>query len=240
MKVLVPSLAATVILAGASIAPAQTTTPISELSQGSEQTISGEVTGVFGNRFVLNDGTDQILVDTGPEWYRQTNINPGQRVTVRGEAGRNDFDAFSITTADGQTVEIRSGEGPPPWAGRANQRRQAERASDQDWRGQRTGSLREGEDWGDNRRRGARAGGGEDDRQDSRSAERGRDNGRRAVPPEERQQVESTLERLGLQLSGRLRLDDNRIKGEARSARGTNYEFELDRDSYEIVELDRD
>jgi hypothetical protein len=60
------------------------------------------------------------------------------------------------------------------------------------------------------------------------------------MPAEEREQVELALERLSSQLTDPLRFDDNRIKGEARSAQGTNYEFELDRDNYEIVELDLD
>lgn len=230
MNYLATSLAAVLFL-GAASTTALAQTSISDSLGDAEQTITGDVTDVFGNRFVLDDGARRVLVDTGPDWYQQVDIREGDRVTVRGEAKRNHFDAYSITTADGQTIDIRSAEGPPPWAGGPDER-SAERSGDNDWRGERTGSLREDDDGrGDDQW-------AERSRDDSRRYERRRAN--RYVPAPERERVESALERLGLQLTGRLRFDDNRIKGEARSAQGTNYEFELDRDNYEIVELDRD
>ncbi|MEG4519815.1 MULTISPECIES: NirD/YgiW/YdeI family stress tolerance protein [unclassified Microcoleus] len=81
-------------------------------------TISGTVFSVVGNDFILDDGTGQVIVDAGPRWWRQVNLTKNERVTVVGEMDEGEFDAFSIKRADGTTIEIRSPEGPPPWAGK--------------------------------------------------------------------------------------------------------------------------
>lgn len=100
---------------------AKAQTSIEDLQQRSKGTsISGEIISVVGNDFVLDDGTGQIIVDAGPRWWQEIDLSPGEEVTVIGELGKGDeIDAYSITRGDGSTVEIRSPEGPPPWAGRS-------------------------------------------------------------------------------------------------------------------------
>ncbi|MBE9167212.1 NirD/YgiW/YdeI family stress tolerance protein [Pleurocapsales cyanobacterium LEGE 06147] len=92
---------------------------IEELQRsGAGVTISGEVVSVVGNDFVLDDGTGQIIVDAGPNWWHQIDVSQGEEVTVTGELGRGgELDAYSITRSDGSTIEIRSPGGPPPWVG---------------------------------------------------------------------------------------------------------------------------
>jgi hypothetical protein len=99
---------------------------IEELQRsGAGITVSGEVTSVVGNDFVLDDGTGQLIVDAGPNWWHQIDISEGEEVTVTGELGRGgELDAYSITRSDGSTIEIRSPGGPPPWAGDPNRHRQ--------------------------------------------------------------------------------------------------------------------
>lgn len=94
-------------------------TSIEELQQRSNgTTVSGEIISVVGNDFVLDDGTGEIIVDAGPRWWQEIDLSPGEEVTVTGELGKGgEIDAYSITRGDGSTVEIRSPEGPPPWAG---------------------------------------------------------------------------------------------------------------------------
>lgn len=98
---------------------AQTSTSIEELQQRSNgTTVSGEIISVVGNDFVLDDGTGEIIVDAGPRWWQEIDLSPGEEVTVTGELGKGDeLDAYSITRGDGSILEIRSPEGPPPWAG---------------------------------------------------------------------------------------------------------------------------
>ena len=96
----------------------QAQTRIAGLQRDRSITISGQVVSVVGNNFTLNDGTGQIIVDAGPRWWREINLSPGEQVTVTGELGeKGEFDAFNIRRANGSTIEIRSPNGPPPWAG---------------------------------------------------------------------------------------------------------------------------
>jgi hypothetical protein len=103
---------------------AQTRTNIGDLQRSNGLTIAGRVVSVVGNSFTLEDGSGQIIVDAGPRWWQPVTLAPGERVTVVGELGRSgEFDAFSITRANGSIVKIRSPQGPPPWAGSANRGR---------------------------------------------------------------------------------------------------------------------
>jgi RNase P/RNase MRP subunit p29 len=95
------------------------TTRIVDLRRPRSISITGQVESIVGNKFTLNDGSGQIIVDAGPGWWRELSLSQGEKVTVTGELGNkgNEFDAFSITRANGSTIQIRSPEGPPPWAG---------------------------------------------------------------------------------------------------------------------------
>lgn len=79
--------------------------------------ITGTVTDVFGNKFVLEDETGRVLVEAGPWFHHRLDIAQGEQLAVLGEMKQGGFDAFSIVRADGQVVEIQAPLGPPPWAG---------------------------------------------------------------------------------------------------------------------------
>ncbi|MBD6614862.1 DNA-binding protein [Komarekiella sp. 'clone 1'] len=101
------------------LAQAQTRTRISDLQQRTAgTTVSGKVTQIVGNDFIIDDGSGQLIVDAGPRWWREIDLKSGEQVTVTGELGRGgELDAFSITRADGSVIDIRPSQGPPPWAG---------------------------------------------------------------------------------------------------------------------------
>lgn len=86
--------------------PSLAQTPIGELQRNRNVTISGQVIGISGDEFMLNDGTGEILVDTNDR--KLTNLSVGEQVTVVGEYDDDDFDAFSITRQDGTTIQLRS------------------------------------------------------------------------------------------------------------------------------------
>ncbi|NJL87463.1 MAG: hypothetical protein HC886_18140 [Leptolyngbyaceae cyanobacterium SM1_1_3] len=69
----------------------------------------------------MSDGSGQIIVDAGPMWYHQINLQVGEQITMVGEYDDYDFDAFTITRANGEVLMIRGPQGPPPWAGGPNQ-----------------------------------------------------------------------------------------------------------------------
>ncbi|MEN9519539.1 MAG: hypothetical protein RLZZ381_2127 [Cyanobacteriota bacterium] len=79
--------------------------------------ISGEVTSIVGNDFMLDDGTGEVIVDAGPRWWHQIDLTTGESVTVIGEMDEGEFEAFSIARENGETIEIRPPQGPPPWSG---------------------------------------------------------------------------------------------------------------------------
>jgi uncharacterized protein YdeI (BOF family) len=104
---------------------AQSPTQINQLRRTDGIAISGRVVSIVGNNFVVEDGTGRVIVDAGPRWYRQVNLQPNEQITVIGELDDDDFDAFSIRRADGSVIQIRSPQGPPPWAGGRDRNRGA-------------------------------------------------------------------------------------------------------------------
>ncbi|WP_293164594.1 DNA-binding protein [Okeania sp. SIO2C9] len=88
------------------VTPTLAKTPIGELQRGDNATISGQVIGISGDEFMLDDGTGKILVDTDDR--ELTNLSVGEQVKVIGEYDDDDFDAFSITRQDGNVINIQS------------------------------------------------------------------------------------------------------------------------------------
>lgn len=101
-------------------------------------TITGTVTQVRDDEFVLRDRTGQVLVDGIRRGRGTLDIAVGERLTVVGDLDDEDFDALRITRANGAVVvsqpaqrpdrrrdddfrddrDDRDFGGPPPWAGR--------------------------------------------------------------------------------------------------------------------------
>jgi uncharacterized protein YdeI (BOF family) len=99
---------------------AMANTQIEDLENREGMTITGEIQSVVGNNFVLNDRTGEVIVDAGPRWWHQLDLTTGESVTVVGEMDEGEFEAFSITRENGEVVDIREPQGPPPWAGDPN------------------------------------------------------------------------------------------------------------------------
>jgi len=110
----------TLLLVVATSAFAQAITRIRDLPAKTGITISGRVVG-FGeadeNEWIIEDSSGRVRVDAGPRRWRNINLSEGETITVVGEMDDGEFDAFSITKSNGSIIEIRSPQGPPPWAG---------------------------------------------------------------------------------------------------------------------------
>ncbi len=111
----------TLLLVMATSAFAQAITRIRDLPASKTGiTISGRVVG-FGeadeNEWIIEDSSGRVRVDAGPRRWRNINLSEGETITVVGEMDDGEFDAFSITKSNGSIIEIRSPQGPPPWAG---------------------------------------------------------------------------------------------------------------------------
>jgi len=101
--------------------PGQTVTPtpvapgaISALAPSGSIAARGEVAELFGNKFVLQDGTGRALVETGHEGEDGTLVAKGETVTVQGRFERGFLHAKLITRADGSQVVLGRAGGPPP------------------------------------------------------------------------------------------------------------------------------
>lgn len=115
-KAILPLLVAAASLPFAGAAAFAQTVSIDQLGNSAGMNIEGEVSDVFGNRFVLDDGTGRVLVEAGPERGQEYDIRAGERLTVYGQPDGDGFDAVRIVREDGSEIEVRGADGPPPWA----------------------------------------------------------------------------------------------------------------------------
>ena len=79
---------------------------IEELRSVNSTTIAGEIVRISGDDFILDDGTGQILVEAESRPLRRANLSVGETVTVSGTFSDDDFEAFRIVRADGETIYI--------------------------------------------------------------------------------------------------------------------------------------
>jgi hypothetical protein len=99
--------------------PAETPlTPVAPVAVGALQpsgaiAAKGEVAEIFGNKFILADGTGRALVETGKAGEGGTLVAKGETVTVQGRFENGFLHAGTLTRADGRVVPLRP-MGPPP------------------------------------------------------------------------------------------------------------------------------
>lgn len=99
--------------------PAQTPlTPVAPVAVSALQpsgaiAAKGEVAEIFGNKFILQDGTGRALVETGRAGEGGTLVAKGESVTVQGRFENGFLHASVLTRADGKTEPLRP-VGPPP------------------------------------------------------------------------------------------------------------------------------
>lgn len=83
---------------------------IDKMVENSPVAIKGDVSEVFGNKFILQDATGRALVDTGPRGEDRAGAAKGETVTVQGRFDRGVVRAEIIAHADGRNEAF----GPPP------------------------------------------------------------------------------------------------------------------------------
>lgn len=85
------------------------TSSIDALRENNVAAVKGEVTDVFGNKFVLQDDSGRALVDLGPRGEDRPVVAKGDTVSVQGRFDRGIVRAQVLTRADGTSVAF----GPP-------------------------------------------------------------------------------------------------------------------------------
>ncbi|KQO72026.1 DNA-binding protein [Methylobacterium sp. Leaf87] len=74
----------------------------------------GTVAEIYGNKFVVQDGTGKALVETGKRGEGGTLVTTGEAVTVQGRFENGFLHAALITRADGTKVVVGPAGGLPP------------------------------------------------------------------------------------------------------------------------------
>ena len=97
--------------------PAQTPlTPVAPVAVSALQpsgaiAAKGEVAEIFGNKFILQDGTGRALVETGRAGEGGTLVAKGESVTVQGRFENGFLHASALTRADGKIEALRQRDG---------------------------------------------------------------------------------------------------------------------------------
>jgi hypothetical protein len=103
-------------LAGAAIAGSVALAQVAINQIGSDGiTIKGKVAELFGDKFILEDGSGRILIQTGPAGPRSIAVKVGETVSVVGIPRDKSFDARQILRENGEVVFA----APPPPPGMA-------------------------------------------------------------------------------------------------------------------------
>ena len=84
-------------------------TPIDKMAERTPVAIKGDVAEVFGNKFVVQDGSGRALVDTGPRGEDRVIVAKGETVTVQGRFDSGVVHADVLAHADGRNDAF----GPP-------------------------------------------------------------------------------------------------------------------------------
>lgn len=87
--------------------------PVSALKDGTMAAIKGDVDEIFGNKFVVGDGSGRALVETGRFGEGSPLVGKGEAVTVQGRFEHGFLHAAAITHADGH-ADMLSPPPPPP------------------------------------------------------------------------------------------------------------------------------
>ncbi|NEU13270.1 DNA-binding protein [Methylobacterium sp. BTF04] len=99
---------------GASVLTPVEPTAIASLKPSAAIAAKGEVAEIYGNKFVVQDGTGKALVETGKSGEGGTLVKAGEAVTVQGRFENGFLHALLITRADGSKTLVGPAGGPPP------------------------------------------------------------------------------------------------------------------------------
>lgn len=86
---------------------------ITAMTDWSKVEIKGQVVEIFGNKFVLQDGSGRTLVETGREGEDAALVAKDEAVTVQGRFEHGFVHAEFIVHGDGKIVALQPPHGPP-------------------------------------------------------------------------------------------------------------------------------
>jgi uncharacterized protein YdeI (BOF family) len=83
--------------------------PIGQMTDSSSVAVKGQVTEVFGNKFIIQDDSGRTLVDTGPRGEGGKLVAKGDTITIQGRFEDGFIHANVMSRADGISLAF----GPP-------------------------------------------------------------------------------------------------------------------------------
>jgi hypothetical protein len=89
---------------------------IDKLRSGSLSAVRGNVSDIFGNKFLVEDGSGRALVDLGPRGENGAAVTKGENITVQGIFERGVVHAQVVSHADGRNEAFGPAPPPPPGA----------------------------------------------------------------------------------------------------------------------------
>jgi hypothetical protein len=84
----------------------------------SEVAVKGQVAEIFGNKFIVQDGSGRALVDTGRPGESGQLVAKSENVTIQGRFERGFIHAEVISHPDGRNEFVGPPGPPPPRDGR--------------------------------------------------------------------------------------------------------------------------
>lgn len=112
--------AAALFVVAAGMTSAETVTPtpvasvpIASLVPSGATALKGEVSEIFGNKFIVQDATGRALVETGRQGEGGGLVTRGETVAVQGKFEKGFLHARLLTRADGNVVRLGPAGGPP-------------------------------------------------------------------------------------------------------------------------------
>ena len=93
---------------------ALTPAPVASMKDGNTVAVSGDVSEIFGNKFILADNSGRALIDTGRDGEGGKLVAKSETVTVQGRFDNGVVHAIAIRHGDGRTVVLGPSAPPPP------------------------------------------------------------------------------------------------------------------------------
>ena len=82
--------------------------PIAQIAGPGPVAVKGQVAEVFGNKFIIQDHSGRMLVDTGHHREGQNLVAKGEMITIQGDFDDGFIHASVMTRANGTTVALGS------------------------------------------------------------------------------------------------------------------------------------
>jgi hypothetical protein len=83
--------------------------PIAQMTDATPVAVKGQVSEIFGNKFIVQDDSGRTLVDTGPRGEGEKLVEKGETITIQGRFDNGVIHAEVMTRADGTSEAF----GPP-------------------------------------------------------------------------------------------------------------------------------